>query len=95
MMSEKKNIYSLNIKEMRKLLRDFSGTLYGRTVFFLAYFVPMMAFLVMLGLVVAAIVVPEYNLFYPILGTFFLFVAVFILGNIYYYHELRIFVEKK
>ena len=94
-MSEKKSIYSLNIKEMRKLLRDFSNTLYGRTVFFLAYFVPMMAFLTMLGLVVAEIIVPAYNLFFPIIGTFFLFVVVFILGNAYYYHELRIFAEKR
>lgn len=94
-MSEKKSIYSLSIKEMRKLLRDFSNTLYGRTVFFLAYFVPMMAFLVMAGLVVAEMIRPEYELFYPIMGTFFLFIGVFILGNIYYYHELRMFAEKR
>ena len=94
-MSEKKSIYSLSIKEMRKLLRDFSHTLYGRTVFFLAYFVPMMAFLVMAGLVVAEMIGPEYELFYPIVGTFFLFIGLFILGNIYYYHELRMFAEKK
>lgn len=94
-MSEKKSIYSLSIKEMRKLLRDFSNTLYGRTVFFLAYFVPMMAFLVMAGLVVAEMIRPEYELFYPIMGTFFLFIGVFISGNIYYYHELRMFAEKR
>ena len=94
-MSEKKSIYSLSIKEMRKLLRDFSNTLYGRTVFFLAYFVPMMAFLVMTGLVVVEMIRPEYELFYPIMGTFFLFIGVFILGNIYYYHELRVFAEKR
>lgn len=94
-MSEKKSIYSLSIKEMRKLLRDFSHTLYGRTVFFLAYFVPMMAFLVMIGLVVSEMIKPEYELFYPIVGTFFLFIGLFILGNIYYYHELRMFAEKK
>lgn len=94
-MSEKKSIYSLSIKEMRELLRDFSHTLYGRTVFFLAYFVPMMAFLVMAGLVVAEMIRPEYELFYPIVGTFFLFIGLFILGNIYYYHELRMFAEKK
>ncbi|MBQ1387819.1 hypothetical protein IIY68_03460 [Candidatus Saccharibacteria bacterium] len=94
-MSEKKSIYSLSIKEMRKLLRGFSNTLYGRTVFFLAYFVPMMAFLVMTGLVVAEMIRPEYELFYPIMGTFFLFIGVFILGNIYYYHELRVFAEKR
>lgn len=94
-MSEKKSIYSLSIKEMRKLLRDFSDTLYGRTVFFLAYFVPMMAFLVMVGLVVAEMIDPEYDLFFPIMGTFFLFIGVFILGNVYYYHELRVFAEKR
>lgn len=94
-MSEKKNIYSLSIKEMRKLIRDFAGTLYGRTVFFLAYFIPMMVFLVMAGLVVAEIIKPEYDLFYPIVGTFFLFIGVFILGNICYYHELRVFAEKR
>ena len=94
-MSEKKNIYSLSIKEMRKLIRDFAGTLYGRTVFFLAYFIPMMVFLVMAGLVVAEIIKPEYDLFYPIVGTFFLFIGIFILGNIYYYHEIRVFTEKR
>lgn len=94
-MSEKKSIYNLKIKEMRKLLRDFSNTLYGRTVFFLAYFVPMMAFLVMVGLIVSEMIRPEYDLFFPIVGTFFLFIGVFILGNIYYYHELRIFTEKR
>ena len=91
----KKDIYNLNINEMRKLLRDFSNTLYGRTVFFLAYFVPMMAFLVMAGLVVAEMIVPEYELFYPIVGTFFLFIGLFILWNIYYYHEIRVFAEKR
>lgn len=94
-MRGKESIYSLGIKEMRKLLRDFSNTLYGRTVFFLAYFVPMMAFLAMVGLVVAEIIKPEYDLFYPIIGTFFLFIGMFILGNIYYYHELRVFAEKR
>ena len=41
-MSEKKNIYNLDVKGMRGLIRDFSNTLYGRTVFFLAYFIPIL-----------------------------------------------------
>lgn len=93
-MVAKKNIYNLSIKEMRRLLRAFSGTLYGRTVFFLAYFAPMMSFLVMLGLILAEIIAPEEQLFYPIVGTFFLFIGLFITGNIYYYNELRMFAEK-
>lgn len=93
-MSEKKNIYQKDMNEMRELLLKFSKTLYGRTVFFLAYFLPLMAFLVLLGLVVINFIVLSYDLFYPIIGTFFLFVVLFILANIYYYHELRIFSEK-
>ncbi len=94
-MSAKKSIYKLSIKDMKQLIWDFSCTLYGRTVFFLAYFVPFMALLVMLGLVLASIIEQSADLFYPITGTFFLFVGLFILGNIYYYHEIRIFSEKR
>lgn len=91
----KKSIYDFSVKEMRKLIQSFSCTLYGRTVFFLAYFVPLMALLVMIGLVLAAIIEQNDTLFYPIAGTFFVFVGLFILGNIYYYHEIRIFAEKR
>lgn len=91
-MREKKSIYNLSIKEMRGLLTRFSRTLYGRTVFFLAYFLPFMAFLVLIGLTIAAFLSPD-NLFYPILGTFFIFIVLFILANIYYYHEMRHFAE--
>ena len=94
-MPGKKSIYDLSVKEMRRIIQDFACTLYGRTVFFLAYFVPFMAFMVMLGLVLAEVIMQSGELFYPITGTFFLFVGVFILGNIYYYHELRVFAEKR
>lgn len=92
-MSEKKNIYNLNLKEMRTLILKFGGTLYGRTVFFLAYFLSFMAFLMLSGLVIASFFVTTVDLFYPILGTFLIFIALFILGNIYYYHEIRLFSE--
>lgn len=94
-MSDKKNIYKCNMKDMRKLLQDFSHTLYGRTVFFLAYFVPAMAFLVLVGLVVAGMIAPGENSLCYIVSAFLVFVGSFVLGNIYYYHELRIFTEKK
>lgn len=94
-MVEKKSIYKLSIKEMRALIRDFSNTLYGRTVFFLAYFIPFMVFMVMLGLILTVVITQKPEMFYPITGTFLLFVALFILGNIYYYHEIRVFSEKR
>jgi len=94
-MAEKKSIYKYSVADMRKLIRDFSNTLYGRTIFFLAYFAPLMAFLVMIGLVLSSIIMQSAELFYPITGTFFLFIGLFILGNIYYYNEIRIFSEKR
>ena len=94
-MAVKKNIYTLSVKEMRGLIRDFADTLYGRTVFFLAYFAPFMAFLVMLGLVLAAMIEQSAELFYPITGTFFLFIGLFLLGNVYYYSEIRRFSENR
>lgn len=94
-MSVKKSIYKLNIKDMKQLVWDFSCTLYGRTVFFLAYFVPFMTLLVMMGLILASVIEQTAELFYPITGTFLLFVGLFILGNIYYYHEIRVFSEKR
>lgn len=93
-MSEKKNIYNLNLKEMRTLILKFGGTLYGRTVFFLAYFLSFMAFLMLSGLVIASFFATV-DLFYPILATFLIFIALFIFGNIYYYHEIRLFSEKR
>ena len=92
-MSEKKNIYKLNLSEMRGLILEFGGTLYGRTIFFLAYFLPFLAFLFMLGLIAASFILIE-SLFCPIVWTFVAFVVLFILGNIYYYREIRIFSEK-
>lgn len=94
-MSEKKNIYDLDVKGMRKLFRDFASTLYGRTVFFIAYFVPFMAFLVLIGLVFAYFFAPEKDLFYPIVGSFFAFIVFFMCGNAYFYGEVRKFSDKR
>ena len=94
-MAEKKNIYRLSVKEMRGLIREFANTLYGRTVFFLAYFAPFMSLLVMVGLIFAAMLEQSAELFYPITGTFFLFIGLFLLGNIYYYSEIRRFSENR
>lgn len=94
-MSKKKNIYSLNIKEMRKLIADFSKTLYGRTVFFLAYFTSLLALITLVGLFIVEMISPSDALFYAITGTFFLFIGLFTLGNVYYYHEIRVFDERR
>ncbi|MBR5647382.1 hypothetical protein IKW73_00345 [Candidatus Saccharibacteria bacterium] len=90
-----KNIYDLDVKEMRGLFRDFACTLYGRTVFFIAYFVPFVAFLALIGLVAVSFYDSSLELFYPTLATFFIFITVFMIGNAYYYCEVRKFAEKR
>ena len=92
-MSEKKSIYDLNMKEMRTALIKFSSTLYGRTIFFLLYFLPFITFLVALGLLIAYFFVPI-NLFWAVIGTLIAFIVLFVVANILYYKELRIFIEK-
>lgn len=94
-MAEKKNIYNLDLKEFRMLLRDFGHTLYGKTVFFIAYFVPGILFLGLIGLTIFGFTNPGDMITYAILAALVGFVASFLLGNMYYYKELRIFSEKR
>ena len=93
-MSEKKSIYDLNMKEMRAALIKFSSTLYGRTIFFLLYFLPFITFLVAIGLLIAYFIVPT-NLFWPLIGTLIAFIVMFVAANFMYYKELRTFIEKR
>ena len=94
-MTEKKNIYSLNLKEFRKLLKDFGSTLYGRTIFFVAYFIPSILFLASIALLVCSFIIDSELIINALLISLTSFVITFIIGNMYYYKELRIFSEKK
>lgn len=93
-MSDKKDIYELNMKGMRELLVKFNKTLFGKTIFFLAYLIPLVTFLVMLCLGVKCIINPDINLIYIVAMLFGIFLVTFTLGNICYYKELRAFSEK-
>lgn len=94
-MTEKKNIYNLNLQEFRKLLKDFGSTLYGRTIFFVAYFIPGILFLASIALLVCGFIVDSDIITNALLISLTAFVITFIIGNMYYYKELRIYSEKK
>lgn len=94
-MADKKNIYNLNLKEFRKLLKDFAHTLYGRTIFFIAYFIPGLLFLAVIGLVVCGFIFTSDIITNAILILLACFVVTFLVGNMYYYRELRIFADKR
>lgn len=89
------SIYKLDIQGMRKAFNDFHKTLYGRTAFFVAYFIPIMSFLAMFGFMIVLFIKPEtssYIAFYSALGVF---VVSFMIGTAYYYHEVRDFLREK
>ncbi|MBQ7201866.1 hypothetical protein IJS18_00535 [Candidatus Saccharibacteria bacterium] len=89
------NIYNLDIKGLRKALIDFHKTLYGRTAFFLAFFIPILAFLALVGFTITLFIKPEDATFIAFYSAFGVFVLSFIIGNAYYYRELRDFMRNK
>ena len=85
-------IYDLSMKDMRKLLRAFHETVYGRTVFFLAYFIPISIFIASVVIAIVGFCIKCDTLLTLDASLFLSFVPCFILANIYYYAELRKFV---
>lgn len=89
------SIYDLDIKGMRELLHDFQKTVYGRTVFILAYFIPFITFISAALVALCGLAVRDYGL--AIIGGWMgaVFAFFFILANIYYYTELRHFCAER
>ncbi|MCQ2571199.1 MAG: hypothetical protein MJ154_03055 [Candidatus Saccharibacteria bacterium] len=88
-------IYDLNINEMRKLMRDFHKSLYGRTIFLFAYFIPFTLFITSAIMLLMGEMMMDAGLVTLSCGIFCGFVVTFILGNIYFYSELRKFAAVK
>ncbi len=89
------SIYRLDIKGMRKALNDYHKTLYGRTVFFLAYFIPILTFLALVGFTITLFIKPGDVTFIAFYSALAAFIISFIIGNAYYYRELREFIKDK
>ena len=89
------SVYDLDLKGMRQTFRDFHKTLYGRTVFLLAYIIP--AFLFLIGLVVLLTSI-QFGCIIMLTRSapwFGSFIPTFVLGNIYFYTEIRHFCAYK
>lgn len=90
------SIYELNLGGIRKTFMEFHQSVYGRTVFLLAYFIPFALFLAAALTALFAI----FNKFNPALLNasaicILAFFPTFIVGNIYFYGEIRRFCEHK
>lgn len=86
-------IYKMNGKEIRKLLREFFGTRYGKSVFVICYAVPFITFVVTMGMFLALLFKDIAN--YYLVGIAFLSMNIFCIGSYFYYKELRVFAEYK
>ena len=91
------NIYQCSQKKIKKYIRAFRKTEYGRTVFCLAYSVPIIGFLLLL-IVLFSLIIWKWCLYFFFLSLlipfllFFILIS-FVLGSAYYYRELREFVS--
>ena len=83
----------MNAKEMRKLLHDFLGTRYGKSIFVVCYAVPFITFMVTMGMFFSSIVNGEAN--YILIAIAFLCMNIFCIGSYFYYREVRIFAEHR
>ena len=82
------SVYDLDMKGLRKTFQEFHKTLYGKTVFFLAYIIPAMLF----ASAMIAMAMVSYEISAILLV---IFVVAFIIGNIYFYTEIRRFTDSK
>lgn len=88
-------IYDKNIKEIRKELLRFGKTTYGKTVFFIAYLIPISLFFAMIIFAILGCASDAKYLISFMPHLFISFVITFMIANAYYYKELRIFVDHK
>lgn len=95
-------IYDLSMNDMRKEIKNFYKTNYGKTVFLLAYALPIVLILITVALLLATFTMCycSLNLLSAFIGyvlpiSCFLILITFVLGSRYYYRELRIYVNKK
>ena len=94
------NIYKLDNKGIRKLMVRFTKTIYGKTVFLIAYSLPIIIFI---GLILIALFMNKYidNYYMLMKLTILLQLGIFanittlLVGSAYYYHELKEFCNKE
>jgi hypothetical protein len=87
------SVYELDIKGLRKTFMKFHKTLYGRTIFFLAYIIPALLFIAGIAALIAGIIKGCQGLLLTSASILIAFVVTFVIGNIYFYSEIRKFCK--
>ena len=86
-------IYDMKAKDIRKLLKNFYKTRYGKSMFVICYAVPFITFMVTIGMFIGAIIKDNCN--YVLVAIAFMCMNIFCIGSYFYYKELRVFAEYK
>ncbi len=86
-------IYGMNAREIKKLLKDFYKTRYGKSIFVICYAVPFITFMVTMGMFLGLLTKGEAN--YVLIAIAFLCMNIFCIGSYFYYRELRIFADDR
>ncbi len=93
------NIYQCSQKKIKKQIQAFQKTSYGKTVFCLAYAVPIVSVLLFIIVMISMMIWNWcwYFFFVSLMIPFFLFFTLisFVVGSAYYYKELREFIAAK
>ena len=86
-------IYKLNNKELRKKMKEFSKTNYGKSIFLICYLPFIISFIVT---IIFFFYFNKYNCLWapPFIISRVFTVVSFSIGNYGYYKELRVFVNK-
>ncbi len=94
------DIYSLSNKEIRKCMREFNKTVYGKTIFVISYSTFLISLIVLIVFAIASSC--SYNHYLLIILQFpylmvgmFLTLISFVIGSAYYYHELKEYIKTK
>jgi len=92
----KKSIYDMNDKDLRVAFGEFGKTNYGRIVSILSFIIPFVMFIISVVAFVLQLMgrIPLELIFTaPVM--FIITLITFILGNRYFYKELKAFIESK
>jgi len=91
------NIYNLDRKSIKDMIKEFGSSTYGKTIFFISFFIPMVTGFFTILLFLNYLLAQNVSMAYYYSRYLVIMVVLTILGLIsgckYYYKEFRIFVQ--
>ena len=89
------NIYQLNNQEIKREMKAFHKTVYGKTTLLLSSCVPVITLIILLVILSSSVCAPcvLWFLFLPMMLLFLLLLISFVMGSIHYYNKLETYIQ--